>query len=72
MNLPASPFPKLQHSHTCPLNRNSGSFPKLHHSHTCPLGEPEFRFKGSRMHVLPRVILALQAKRLLQKDAKGT
>ena len=30
-----------------------------------PLGEPEFRFKGSRMHVLPRVISALRAKRLL-------
>ena len=36
-----------------------------------PLGEPEFRFKGSRMHALPRVISALQAKRLLQKGCQG-
>ena len=30
-------------------------------------GEPKFRFKGSRMHTLPRVILALQVKHLLRK-----
>ena len=32
-----------------------------------PLGELEFRFKGSRMNPLPRMILALRAKHLLQK-----
>ena len=36
-----------------------------------PLGEPEFQFKGSRMHVLPRVLLALRAKHLLQKGYQG-
>ena len=36
-----------------------------------PLGEPEFRFKGFRMHALPRVISALQAKRLLRKGYQG-
>ena len=36
-----------------------------------PLGEPEFRFKGSRMHALPRVISALQAKRPLRKGCQG-
>ena len=36
-----------------------------------PLGEPEFQFKGSRMHVLPRVLLALRAKRLLWKGCQG-
>ncbi|XP_075663867.1 uncharacterized protein LOC142633513 [Castanea sativa] len=30
-----------------------------------PLGEPEFRFKGSRMNALPRVISTLWAQRLL-------
>ena len=34
-------------------------------------GEPKFRFKGSRMHTLPRVILALRAKRLLRKGCQG-
>ena len=36
-----------------------------------PSGEPEFRFKGFRMHALPRVISALQAKRLLRKGYQG-
>ena len=36
-----------------------------------PLGEPEFRFKGSRMHALPRVISALRAKCLLRKGCQG-
>ena len=36
-----------------------------------PLGEPEFQFKGSRIHVLPRVISALRAKRLLRKGCQG-
>ena len=36
-----------------------------------PLGEPEFRFKGSRMHALPRVISSLRAKRLLRKGCQG-
>ena len=36
-----------------------------------PTGEPEFRFKGFRMHALPRVISALQAKRLLRKGYQG-
>ena len=35
-----------------------------------PLREPEFRFKGSRMHALPRVISALRAKRLLRKGCQ--
>ena len=35
-----------------------------------PPGEPEFQFMGSRIHALPRVILALCAKRLLQKGCK--
>ena len=35
------------------------------------LGEPEFRFKGSRMHALSRVISALRAKSLLQKGCQG-
>ena len=36
-----------------------------------PLEELEFQFKGSRMHALPRVISALQAKRLLWKGCQG-
>ena len=36
-----------------------------------PIGEPEFWFKGSRMHALPRVISALRAKRLLRKGCQG-
>ena len=36
-----------------------------------PLGELEFRFKGSRIHALPRVISALQAKCLLRKGCQG-
>uniref|UniRef100_A0A7N2MWN1 RNA-directed DNA polymerase n=1 Tax=Quercus lobata TaxID=97700 RepID=A0A7N2MWN1_QUELO len=36
-----------------------------------PLGEHEFRFKGSRMHALPRVISALRAKHLLRKGCQG-
>ena len=36
-----------------------------------PPREPEFRFKGSRMHALPRVISALGAKRLLRKGCQG-
>ena len=36
-----------------------------------PLREPEFHFKGSRIHALPRVILALCAKCLLQKGCQG-
>ena len=36
-----------------------------------PLGEPGFRFKGSRMHALPKVISALRAKRLLRKGCQG-
>ena len=36
-----------------------------------PLREPEFWFKGSRMHALPRVISALRAKRLLRKGCHG-
>ena len=34
-------------------------------------GEPKFRFKGSRIHTLPRVILALQVKHLLRKKIQG-
>ena len=36
-----------------------------------PLGEPEFRFRGSRMHALPRVISALRAKHLLREGYQG-
>ena len=36
-----------------------------------PLGEPEFWFKGSRMHALPRVISALRAKHLSRKGCQG-
>ena len=36
-----------------------------------PLGEPKFRFKGSRMHTLPRVISTLRAKHLLRKGCQG-
>ena len=36
-----------------------------------PLGDPKFLFKGSRMHALPRVILALRAKCLLRKGCQG-
>ena len=36
-----------------------------------PLGEPEFRFKGSRMHALPRVIYAFRAQHLLRKGCQG-
>ena len=36
-----------------------------------PLGEPEFRFKGSRMHALPRVISTFRAKHLLWKGCQG-
>ena len=35
-----------------------------------PPGEPEFWFKGSWMHALPRVILALRAKCLLRKGCQ--
>ena len=35
-----------------------------------PPGEPEFWFKGSWMHALPRVILALRAKCLLWKGCQ--
>ena len=36
-----------------------------------PLEEPEFQFKGSRMHALPRVISSLRAKHLLWKGCQG-
>ncbi|XP_075670170.1 uncharacterized protein LOC142639930 [Castanea sativa] len=36
-----------------------------------PIGEPEFQFKGSRIHALPRVISALRAQRLLRKGCQG-
>ena len=36
-----------------------------------PLGEPEFWFKGSRMHALPRVMSALRAQRLLRKGCQS-
>ena len=35
-----------------------------------PPREPKFQFKGSKMYALPRVILGLQAKRLLRKGCQ--